>query len=208
MTKLLGINLRETEDILTRNMLASTSSFINCVGGSNGDVPTEITRSDIDDSIRSLVTNDATMILDSVDGADKFGTAPVRSGYIAMANSRIISDLEAVDGFESVSQYPSAMSEMRNEWGAVSNLRFLISSIGSVVENASNLGASVYNVFCVGMESYGITHQDGYVTQLVYSPPALSGPLAMNASLGWKTMMGTRIYNDQWCLALRCTTRA
>jgi hypothetical protein len=32
----LGVSLRQTEDELTRNMLVSTASFINCVGGTNG----------------------------------------------------------------------------------------------------------------------------------------------------------------------------
>lgn len=32
----LGVSLRQTEDTLTRDMLASTASFINCVGGTNG----------------------------------------------------------------------------------------------------------------------------------------------------------------------------
>lgn len=32
----LGVSLRQTEDELTRNMLASTASFINATGGTNG----------------------------------------------------------------------------------------------------------------------------------------------------------------------------
>ncbi|HXB11348.1 MAG TPA: hypothetical protein VNZ45_05135 [Bacteroidia bacterium] len=32
----LGVSLRQTEDQLTRDMLASTASAINCVGGVNG----------------------------------------------------------------------------------------------------------------------------------------------------------------------------
>ena len=32
----LGVSLRQTEDQLTRDMLASTASFINCTGGTNG----------------------------------------------------------------------------------------------------------------------------------------------------------------------------
>ena len=35
----LGVSLRQTEDQLTRDMLASTASFINCTGGVNGDNP-------------------------------------------------------------------------------------------------------------------------------------------------------------------------
>ena len=32
----LGVSLRQTEDQLTRDMLAATASFINCTGGVNG----------------------------------------------------------------------------------------------------------------------------------------------------------------------------
>jgi len=32
----LGVSLRQTEDELTRNMLAATAGFINCTGGVNG----------------------------------------------------------------------------------------------------------------------------------------------------------------------------
>lgn len=49
-------------------MLASTASFINCVGGTNGDNPTEITRSDIDDVVRVLLGNDAYTIGDYMEG--------------------------------------------------------------------------------------------------------------------------------------------
>ena len=54
----------QTEDQLTRDMLAATASFINCVGGVNGDIPTEITRSDVDEVVRTLMTNNAYTIMD------------------------------------------------------------------------------------------------------------------------------------------------
>lgn len=71
--KRLGVSLRQTEDQLTRDMLAATASFINCVGGVNGDNPTEITRSDIDGVIRTLADNNAMTILNYIGGEDKFG---------------------------------------------------------------------------------------------------------------------------------------
>jgi len=54
------------------------------------------------------------------------------------------------------------MNALRSEWGAAGNLRFLISSIGSQFLNASSLGNTVYNIFCVGMEAYACIEQDGY----------------------------------------------
>lgn len=49
-------------------MLAATASFMNCVGGVNGDNPTEITRADVDDVVRTLLDNNAYTILDNIEG--------------------------------------------------------------------------------------------------------------------------------------------
>ncbi len=54
-------------------MLAATAGFINCTGGVNGDNPTEITRSDVDVVVRSLLNNNAYTIMDNIEGEDKFG---------------------------------------------------------------------------------------------------------------------------------------
>lgn len=72
-TQRLGVSLRQTEDEITRNMLQSTASFVNCVGGANGDNPTEITRSDIDLIVRALRGNNAYSFLTGVEGEDRFG---------------------------------------------------------------------------------------------------------------------------------------
>ena len=60
--------MRQTEDELTRNMLSSTASAVNCVGGFNGDNPTELTASDVADVTTALIGNDAFMIMDNIEG--------------------------------------------------------------------------------------------------------------------------------------------
>ena len=71
--ELLGLSLRMTEDQITRDMLASTATMYNCTGGSNGDLPTNLSLSDIDEVTAALLTNDAWMILDNIGGEDRFG---------------------------------------------------------------------------------------------------------------------------------------
>ena len=83
----------------------------------------------------------------------KFGTAPVRDAYFALTSTQLTGNLDSVAGFIQKNQYPSPMNALRSEWGAIGNLRFLISSIGSFVPNASALGNNIYNIFCVGMEA-------------------------------------------------------
>lgn len=204
----LGVSLRQTEDQLTRDMLASTASFINCTGGVNGDNPTEITRADINTVIRTLMNNNAYTIMDLIEGEDKFGTAPVRDAYFALGSTQITSDLDSVNGFIAKNQYPAPMNALRSEYGAVSNLRFLVSSIGSVTQNGSNLNRDVYNIFCVGMEAYACIEQDGYSASFIYRPPIYDGPLALNASVGYKFAEVPRITNDLWVINLRATLSA
>jgi N4-gp56 family major capsid protein len=189
-------------------MLKSTASTINCTGGVNGDNPTEITRSDVDTVIRTLADNNCYTISDSIEGEDRFGTAPVRDAYFALGSTKLIGDLEQVDGFTAKSQYPSADKPLRPEWCAISNLRFLLSSIGSKSESASNSGADVFNIFCVGMEAYAVVEQDGYSAQFIYRPPIYDGPLALNSSVGYKFAQVPRITNDAWVLNLRTTLAA
>jgi N4-gp56 family major capsid protein len=201
----LGVSLRQTEDQLTRDMLAATAGFINCVGGVNGDNPTEITRSDVDAVVRTLLNNNAYTIMDNIEGEDKFGTAPVRDAYFAMCSTQLTGNLDAVAGFIQKNQYPAPMNALRSEWGAIGNLRFLISSIGSFVPNASANGANVFNIFCVGMEAYACIEQDGYSASFIYRPPIYDGPLALNASVGYKFAEVPRITNDLWVINLRTT---
>ena len=199
------MSLRQTEDQLTRDMLAATAGFINCTGGVNGDNPTEITRSDVDTVVRSLLNNNAYTIMDNIEGEDKFGTAPVRDAYFALCSTNLTGDLDAVAGFIQKNQYPSPMNALRSEWGSIGNLRFLVSSIGSVTAAASALGANVYNIFCVGMEAYACIEQDGYSASFIYRPPIYDGPLALNASVGYKFAEVPRITNDLWVVNLRAT---
>lgn len=186
-------------------MLAGTAAFINCVGGINGDNPTEITRADVNEIVRTLLNNDAYTILDNIEAEDKFGTAPVRDAYFALASTQLTGDLDSVAGFTNKNEYPSPMNALRSEWGAVGNLRFLISSIGSVTPNGSALGNDVFNIFCVGMEAYACIEQDGYSASFIYRPPIYDGPLALNASVGYKFAEVPRITNDAWVINLRAT---
>lgn len=201
----LGVSLRQTEDQLTRDMLAATASFINCTGGVDGDNPTEITRSDVDTVVRTLLNNNAYTIMDNIEGEDKFGTAPVRDAYFALCSTQLTGNLDAVQGFINKNNYPAPMNALRSEWGSIGNLRFLISSIGSVTPNGSSLGADVYNIFCVGLEAYACIEQDGYSASFIYRPPIYDGPLALNASVGYKFAEVPRITNDLWVLNLRAT---
>lgn len=206
---LLAQSMRETEDELARNMLAATAAQINCIDGSDGDVPTEMTRSDIDTVVRTLLGNDAMMISDDINpdfGSAKFGTSPVREAFWAMMKTDLIDDLEAVGGFISQAQYPSNMNVLDAEWGSVGNVRFLYSSRGSSQPNASLLGNTVYNVFIAGAESYACVDLSRASAQFIYTPPGGPTDPLRRLQLGaYKFAQVPRILNDAWIFNMRCT---
>jgi len=123
-----------------------------------------------------------------------------------MGSTELIGNLDEVTGFIHKNQYPSASQGLESEWGAIGNVRFFLSSVGSISPNASNLGADVMNVFVTGMEAYAMIEQDGYSAQYIYRPPSIAGgPLAQNATLGYKFAAAPRITNDLWITNLRAT---
>jgi N4-gp56 family major capsid protein len=203
---LLAQSMRETEDELIRNMLASTASVINCTGGVNGDNPTELARSDIDATVLALLQNNAMMISDNIEGTLKFGTAPVREAFWGMMNTGVLDDLEAVTGFISQAQYPSNMNVLNAEWGSVSNIRFLYSSVGSTSTNASLNGNTVYNIFVTGQEAYAIVELTQATASFIYTPPGGPTDPLRRLQLGaWKMAQVPRLMNDAWLFNLRAT---
>ena len=68
--RLLAQNLAQTMDEVTRDVLASTSSVLQCANGVNGNTPTELTKADIDIAVRTLLGNDAEMISEVVRNND------------------------------------------------------------------------------------------------------------------------------------------
>jgi len=201
----LGVSLRQTEDQLVRDCLAGTAAFVNCTAGANADNPTQLTLQDIQAVYTALVSANAYMIMDHIDGTLKFNSSPVRDAFFAMASSDLIPDLEAVGGFQPKAQYSFPTDALKSEWGATNNVRWLISSIGSAIANASANGNTVYNSFITGMDAYCTVLQDGYSAQFIYLPAQFSGPLALNISMGYKFMEVPRIQQDTWLINLRST---
>jgi N4-gp56 family major capsid protein len=201
----LSRSMKETEDQLMRDMLATTASVIYASGGNSGDTPTEMSLSDIQSVTQTLLSNDALYISDSIEGSNKFGTAPVSAAYLGLGHTDLSSTLTNMDDFVTTIQYGSQSSVKTAEFGAVDKVRFFLSSRGSVVKNASGDGKDVYNTFICGMEAYGNVSLDGYKSEFIYHDGRFDGPLELNQTAGWKMAEVPVIKNDAWIVNLKST---
>jgi N4-gp56 family major capsid protein len=197
---------RETEDELMRTLLESTAGFYNCVGGVNGDNPTEPTAADFD-AISTLLQNaDAEFIAEVIEGEMKLGTGPVRDTFFAMCSTRLIPRLSGMAGFIHKAQYPSQLNVLSAEYGSVGNVRFVLSSRGSVSPNASLLGADVYNIFVTGQESYTSISMDGENAKFIYHPAGWGDdPSELRQTCAWRFAHARAITNDAWLVRSRAT---
>ncbi|MHB1059857.1 MAG: hypothetical protein ACYC0F_18445 [Rhodanobacter sp.] len=205
---LLSQSCKETSDQIIREHMINVLPFINAVNGTNGDNPTNAVRADYDDLIKVLRTNNAKFIMDSIDGEDKFGTGPVRNAYWAKADTGMIGDLETVTGFTNAANYPNTENLLEAEWCAISNIRFLLSSVWPVTAGASALGADVHNIVVQGQECASVIDLDGYSAQYRYTPPrVVGGPLWLYGTSGYVFAQVPQVTNFTWGYVLRCTLR-
>ena len=202
--RLLAQNLAQTMDEVTRDVLASTSSVLQCANGTNGNTPTELSKADIDAAIKTLLGNDADMISEVIEGRDAFGTAPVRPAFWGYIDTDLLDDLEGVSNFLSSANYPNNQRVLDNEWGSTSNVRWLYTSVGSV----SAASPAVYNNFIVGKEAYAVVHLGSESGDFYVEPLGSAGaadPLHQRGSVGWQHPFVARILNDAFMLNLMAT---
>jgi len=203
-SRLLAQNMGQTIDEVTRDVLASTTSVLQCSNGVNGLTPTELSKADIDAAVQTLLSNDAEMISEVITGTNAFATSPIRPAFWGYVDTGILDDLEAVSNFVSTSNYPSQSTVLDAEWGSTGNVRWLYSSAGSV----SAATPAVYNNFIVGKEAYAVVHLGSetgefYVEQLGSAGSA--DPLHQRGSVGWQHPFVARILNDSFMLNLMAT---
>jgi N4-gp56 family major capsid protein len=203
----LGVSMRLSEDRLMRNMLAATSSAIYAQAGTNGDSPTEITLADATEVATALASADALTVLDSIEGEDRYGTAPISNAYFALSHTDIMKDLTAVpdSAFTKTIQYANQTNVLRAEYGTLGQLRFLVSSQGSKTANSSRMGRDILNNFVVGIEAIGCVYVDDMASEFIYLPKEYSGGLCQNVTMGMKFFEAPAIFNDLWVCNLRTT---
>jgi len=202
--RLLAQNLAQTMDEVTRDVLASTSSVLQCANGTNGNTPTELTKADLDAAIKTLLGNDAEMISAVIEGRDAFATAPVRPAFFGYLDTDLLDDLEGVSNFLSSANYPNNQRVLDNEWGSTSNIRWLYTSVGSV----SSATPAVYNNMIIGKEAYAVVHLGSETGEFYVEPLGSAGsadPLHQRGSVGWQHPFVSRILNDAFMLNLTAT---
>jgi N4-gp56 family major capsid protein len=205
-TALLGQWLREKEDLLMRDLFASSVSYINATGGLNGDQPSNISLNDVNNIENILLGNDARSMLTSLEATNKFSTAGVRDAFIALASTNLSADLQKVQGVLLKSAYPTQEGIRPEEYCSISRFRFFVSSKGAKTPGISMLGRTIYTIPMYGLEAAAKIEQNNYTAVIGYRPPWVVSAVAQNSQLYAKFAIARAITNQNWISGLNVTT--
>lgn len=171
------------------------------------DSPSNISRPDINNVERLLLSNDARTMLTNIEAQDKFGTAPVRDSFIALCNTDLTQDLQNVQGVILKNAYPSQEGLRPEEYCSVSRFRFFVSSRGIKGTSSSESGNTVYQIPMYGLEAYSKIEQNGYSAKVGYRPPYAVSNVSQNSELYGKFAIARAITNQNWLSGLNVTQR-
>lgn len=205
-TALLGLWLREKEDLLMRDLFSSSVSYINATGGLNGDQPSNISLNDVNNVENILLGNDARTLLSNLDATQMIGTAGVRDAFIALASTNLSADLQRVQGVMLKSAYPTQEGLRPEEYCSISRFRFFVSSKAAKTPGISLRGNTVYTVPMYGLEAAAKIEQNKYTAVIGYRPPWVVSSVAQNSQLYAKFAIARAITNQNWISGLKCTT--
>jgi N4-gp56 family major capsid protein len=205
---LLGQWMREKEDLLMRDLYASSPTYINATGGTNGDVPTNPARSDFNNVESVLLGNDAQTMMESLEASEFFGTAPVRDAFVCLAHTDLTKDLQGVSGVLLKANYPTQSGLKKEEYCSISRFRVFTSSKGGIKELAASfLGNPVYKMPMYGVEAAAKIEQNGYSAGIGYRDKHIASRVAQNGELYAKFAIARALTNQQWLSGIRCTRK-
>lgn len=192
-------NMNSTLDKIIRNMLQATASQIACANGVNGGTPTELNQTDIDIAIDYLEGNNAVKFTPTIEGKDKFGTAPTWASYWGLVHTDLRSDLKAVSSFLSRNQYPDPKEALQAELGSTDEVRWLMTS-------EAQESSGTYGNFLFGQNAYARIAIDDLSSEFIIKPIGHGEDrLNQRQSMGWKSFFGSVILDDGWVVNLTAT---
>jgi N4-gp56 family major capsid protein len=205
---LMGQWMRNKEDVLMRDLYASSVSYTDAVGGGNGDIPTNISLEDMLNKEAVLNTNDTQTVMESVLATDQFATSPRMDAYLGLCHTDLTPSLNLAAGFVLKSAYPGrGEGTKKEEYGMLGRFRLFISSKGQKILNASNQGNPVYPIPLYGVEAVGKIEQTRYTHRLGTRPDWVVSSVAQNSGLYAKFALAKCIQNQNWITGLNVTAQ-
>ncbi len=220
-TDVLGDQAGTTIDQVRRDVLvAGTNVAYANAAASRLATLTKLSGADLDKSIRYLKGQNAKFMKEGIPPSDGVGTGAIRKAFVGVVHPDVEYDLESINGFKPVSDYPAQMGVMEDEIGAYKNIRFVSSTNAKIWTNATSVLTAgfkggttndVYATLIFAAEAYGVCPLAGAAMSTYVKALGSAGsadPLEQRSTVGWKATTITQILNQAWMMRLETLATA
>ena len=241
VTERQAIQMAELMDTLAYNTFKAGTQVLRSVAAGTGGARTAIdqtiqrthgvtvasqtpSRSLIDSAVRTLASNDTSLVSSVVKPVSAYNTEPVAEGYFAITHPDMRPDIENLPDFSPVEKYANYGAVLSGEVGKAGSVRFIVSTIaeprdgtepGAAVPGGGKLktvtdsgGATkvqVYNILIFGQDAVGgasLSGQDSMVPKVVTPSPSSEDPLGQRGSIGYSFHYACLILQDLYMVRL------
>lgn len=197
--KLQSDQLHNTNDVLARDVLGASATSLTCSNGTP--TGTFLNKTDIDLVVQTMYGNNADYMTTLIKAGKGQGTSPIPAGYVGIAHSDLMDDLDRVSGVKGSHLYASQGLIDPTEHCATGKVRWLLSTQGYT-------SGSNYHCPIMAKSAYGSVDIEGGNAESIITPPGGHGDeLKQVTSVGWKEWQVFRLLQDLFIMNLICTNR-
>lgn len=213
MSMLCGEQAQKTLERLIWNKIKAGTNVTYANGSARTDVNTALALADQRKAVRYLQSMKAKKITRILGGSPDYNTTPVEASYVGFGHTDLAADIRGLAGFTPVAEYGSMKPLCAEEFGAVEDVRYILSpelvpwedaggAHGGTVVTTSGTNGDVYPLVYVGQDAYGLVPLKGAgaISPVVHNPDTKdkSDPLGQRGYVGWKTWFQATILNQTW----------
>ena len=224
LTVQLGENIGRTIEALTFGVVKAGTQVQYANGTARTDVNTPVSLTQIRAAVRTLSTQKAMMISNVGDSSPDYATFPVEPGYVAVGHTHLAYDIREIPGFIPCASYGSRIKIHPREFGAVEDVRFILTpdhspfedggaakaGSGTTMVSTAGTSADVYPLLIMGKEAFGVVPLKGLgaiePTIIPVGQKTKDDPLGQRGYAGYKLYFVAKILNENWIV--RCESAA
>lgn len=198
--ELLGEQMGKTRDVLIRDKIVGgyttnkSSAAYDYVSASSASV----TATHFDNAVDNLLGANARYLTSAIRPSTGYNTVPIRPAYVAIVHPNLRQTIETFSGFVPVVKYPANENVLDGEWGAVGNVRVVLSTLA---DSGGDIEGSNYIIPVFAADAYGVTELAGGAASNIVKGHGSGGttdPLDQRATSGWKMMMTAMVLNPKF----------
>jgi N4-gp56 family major capsid protein len=151
--------------------------------------------------VQTMHTGNAKVMKQVLKASVGINTYPIAPSFCAIAHNLNANDIRGFTGFVEPHEYGTGGPSLKQEFGAVWDVRFAWSNNAKVFAGAGAASVDVYSILFFGREAYGITALEKGTVKNIIKPLGSGGtadPLDQRATSGWKGFWTAAVLNNDF----------